>query len=254
MNSSGGLRGSASTRDLPEDVARILEEFVEAARAAFGDDLLAIVLYGSAAEGALRASSDVNVIVVLEAFERGRADRVREAVAVAHAAVRLAPMFLLREEIAAASEAFAQKFADVLRRRRVLHGNDPFAGIAIRRGALVRRLEQVLLNLTVRLRGFYVERSLHEEQLIRIVAETAAPLRTAAASLLELEGRPVVAPKEALRIVVSELSGTSAAVLARLSEARERRELPPGAAADTILALIELTRRLHARVRALPAS
>src|SRR5206468_2852875 len=42
----------------PEVVARVLDDFVAAARDAFADDLVAIVLFGSAAEGALRATSD----------------------------------------------------------------------------------------------------------------------------------------------------------------------------------------------------
>ena len=99
-------------------------------------------------------------------------------------------MFLLREEVEPATQAFAQKFADVLRRRRVLYGADPFAGVAIPRAALIARLAQVLLNLTLRLRAVYVERSLREEQVARAIADAAGPLRTCAASILELEGRP----------------------------------------------------------------
>jgi predicted nucleotidyltransferase len=45
----------ALLHDLPGDVARVLAEFVDAARGAFGDELVSVVLYGSAAEGALRA-------------------------------------------------------------------------------------------------------------------------------------------------------------------------------------------------------
>src|SRR2546427_11219458 len=103
------------TRDLPAEVARALDDFVAAAREAFGDALESVVLFGSAAEGALRATSDVNVILVLTAFERARADRVREAFRAAHAAIDLRAMFLLRDEIAAAAEAFAQKFGDIRR-------------------------------------------------------------------------------------------------------------------------------------------
>jgi hypothetical protein len=46
--------------NLPPRVQEVLRDFVEAARGAFGPDLRAVVLYGSAAEGRLRATSDVN--------------------------------------------------------------------------------------------------------------------------------------------------------------------------------------------------
>lgn len=237
--------------DLPEVVARVLEDFVAAARQAFGHDLDAVVLYGSAAEAALRSTSDVNLILVLSAFDQAKADRLRGAFETAHAAVRLGVMFILREEIAAAAEAFAQKFADVLRRRRVLYGADPFAAVTIPRPALVTRLNQVLLNLTLRLRAVYVERSLREEQIIRVIAETAAPLRTSAAGLLELEGQSAPSPKEALRALAAQLPGDDwPSVIARLSEAREGR-LSGEVAGETLIRLIELTRHMRARVRQL---
>src|SRR3989441_11959745 len=127
-----------------------------AAREAFGDDLVSVVLFGSAAEGALRATSDVNLIVILRAFDRARADAVRDAARVAHAAAGLRAMFLLREEVEQAAAAFAQKFADVRRRHRVLWGEDPFARLAVPRAALAARTNQVLLNLALRLRAQYV--------------------------------------------------------------------------------------------------
>src|SRR6185436_12825509 len=111
---------STGLPDLPPAVARVLEGVVEAARQGLGDDLRAVVLFGSAAEGKLRATSDVNVIFVLARFEAARIDGLRDAFRSAHAAAQLEPMFLLQEEVAAAVEAFAVKFADVLRRRRVI--------------------------------------------------------------------------------------------------------------------------------------
>ncbi len=46
----------------------MLDAVVDAARRAFGDDLRSIVLFGSAAEGRLRATSDVNLMLVLRRF------------------------------------------------------------------------------------------------------------------------------------------------------------------------------------------
>ena len=242
----------AALRDLPEVVARVLDDFVAAARDAFADDLVAIVLFGSAAEGALRATSDVNVIVILRAFERARADALRGALRVAQAAAGVRVMFLRHDEIEAAAAAFAQKFADIKRRHRVLWGEDPFARLTMPRAAVIARGTQVLLNLALRLRAQYVERSLREEQLVSVIAEAAAPLRTAAATILELEGGPVVAPKEALQRLAGALGAPDwQTTLTRMSEARETRALPPGAAGETTLALADLAQRLRARLAAL---
>jgi predicted nucleotidyltransferase len=242
----------AAVKDLPLPVAQALADFVTASRDAFGDGLRAVVLYGSAAEGRLRATSDVNVILVLSSFGREDVDRLRGALQAAHAAVRLSPMFLLEGEIASAADAFAAKFSDVLRRRRVLFGHDPFAGLAVPRAAALARLKQSLLNLALRLRAAYALRSLREEQLARVVADAAGPLRANAATLLDLEGVRAPSPREALRTVAA-ASGEEELrrAMDRLSEARETGVLPPGEAAPTLFALIGLAERMRARAERL---
>jgi hypothetical protein len=238
--------------NIPDGVRGALESFVTAAKEAFGGDLRSIVLYGSAAEGRMRATSDVNVIVVLARFDRTKVDALREPFRFANAAVGLTAMFLLEEEVREAAQEFAQKFADVRRRRVVLFGDDPFASLEIPRQALVRRVQQVLLNLTLRLRELYVERSLREEQAALTIAEVTGPLRTSAAAILELEGRGTFAPKEALEALVAELGRPELeALLPHLSEARERRALPAGRAAETFFATLELARALQQRAQTL---
>lgn len=97
-------------------------------------------------------------------------------------------------------ESFGQKFSDVVRRHRVLHGPDPFAGVHVSRAAVIVRLKQVLLNLMLRLREAYVERGSMPERVAELIADSAGPLRSCAATMLELEGKPAAHPKEALAI------------------------------------------------------
>ncbi len=243
---------SAALQDLPGPVQRVLEDFVGAASSALGGGLRSIVLYGSGAEGKLRATSDVNVMLVLRDFKPERADGLREPLRTAQAAIRLRAMFLLESEVPEAVESFAQKFADLVRRHRVLYGDDPLAGVKIPRPAEIFRLRQVLLNLTLRLRSMYMSRGLREEQLAAVVADAAGPLRSCAATLLELEGRPAPSPKEALAEVAGALSreGTRE-LLAQISEAREKSVLPAGVAADALLHMIELARYLRERAEKL---
>ena len=56
---------------LPPNVRPVLTEFVEQARSAFASDLRAVVLYGSGAEGKMRAMSDVNLVLVAIRSEEG---------------------------------------------------------------------------------------------------------------------------------------------------------------------------------------
>ena len=235
---------------LPDNVNSILTSFVDSANKSFNKNLRSIVLFGSGAEGNLRPASDVNVIVVLEKFDQTAADQMREPLRLAEAAIRLRAMFLLTSEVRPASEAFAVKFADVKRRSVVLFGDDPFDELTFSREDSIFRLKQLLLNQTLRLRESYISRGLREEQLVLAIAEAAGPLRSSAATLLELEGVSISSPKEALQTLAASLpQGENLGQF--ISDARQLRTLPPGVAGPTLFHLIELTQLMLERTNAL---
>jgi len=255
LNALSNREGSpGETPDNPDkSVERVLDELVSALRTALGGDLVSVVLFGSAVAGHLRATSDVNVIVVLRSFDTGKLDAVREVFRRDRASVNLAPMFLLDSEVDLAAQSFPVKLADIARRRRVLWGADPFAQMAIPRAAEVAHLRQGLLNLLLRLRDAYIERSLRQEQLALAVAGAAGPLRSSAAALLELEGVPASTPKQALERLALELNQPNArAALAQMSEAREKGVLAPGAASAAMVDLMALTAAMLERARRVP--
>ena len=240
--------------ELPQDVAQPLAAFVEAATASLADDLVCAALFGSAAEARLRATSDVNLMLVLRRFDRARIDELREPLRLAHALVRLEAMFVLESELADAAEAFAVKFSDIASRHRILAGRDVLAGLAPTRTALRNRVRQVLLNYILRTRERYALTSLREEQLAGLVADSASPLRSAAEAILQLEGRPAASPKEALALVARELGGEKwHDLLARMTAARESARLDPGVAGGTVLALLDLAQALRERAASIPA-
>jgi predicted nucleotidyltransferase len=239
--------------DLPEPTARALDDFLAAARTSLGGDLSSAVLFGSAAEGALRPESDVNVVLVLKTFPEKGVGELRGALRAAQAAARLEVMFLLESEIAEAADAFAVKFADIGRRRRVLFGNDPFATLNVPEDALRRRLSQSLLNLALRLREAWALHGGHDDEAARTAANFTGPLRAAAASILSLEGAPVPPPKEALRRVAATLPGDGwPALVESLSAVRERRPLAPGEAGRILGRLPALASLLRERARGAP--
>jgi predicted nucleotidyltransferase len=190
--------------------ARALGAFTLQAREVFAEDLVAIVLFGSAAEGRLRETSDVNLIVVLSKVDPERLKAIGDAYRLAHAAIRLSAMFIRESEIAVASDAFAVKFADIAARHVVLEGRDPFAGLTISREAQRRRLHQVLVNLVLRLREHYALASKYEDQLARAAADAVGPLRAAAATLLTLESGAPAEPRAALDRLAADMGKTAA--------------------------------------------
>ena len=235
---------------LPSSVSAGLDALVEAFTRLLGDDLVSLTLFGSAAEGRLRASSDVNVLVVVREGDAAVLAALRQDVRKARLAIGLEPMIIREDELAEAASAFAEKFADARGRRRVLAGKDVLASLEIPREALKARLAQSLLNMLLRLRRALVQLPGTDDRAAAVLSEMAGPLRGCAHALLELEGGSTVSPREALAAV----AGADAALaqsVARLSEAREARAMPADAADEALRRLIVLTQSMRTRLAAL---
>jgi hypothetical protein len=243
--------GVARLEGLPPHIATVLSAFIAETRNACAADLVSIVLFGSAVDGTLGPSSDVNMLLVLRSFVPDRIARIRDALLTAEAAIKLRVMFLLEVETTAAVELFAQKFADILRRHRVVYGADTLSSIVVPREAEKFRLRQILLNLTLRLREAFVLRGERPEQVARILADAFGPLRAAAATLLELEGSPPQKNAgEALELLASNFGPGGRDAVAQLSAAHDKGLAPQKP--DALFEVIELAMRLGQRAARLP--
>jgi hypothetical protein len=214
--------------DLPVAVGVVLEEFVATLLQATGPRLDSVILFGSAAEGRLRSTSDVNLLVVAEGLTLPGLDATRTALQAGRSAAGLTVMFLEKNELANAAEAFAVKFMDIKARHRVLYGKSPLDSFEITRDAALRRVRQVLLNLTVRLRERYVIDGDHEERLARILADITGPIRASAATLIALRAGRTLAPKAALEEIFAG-DDSWGSCLSGLSAVHRDEHLPPGA-------------------------
>src|SRR5690349_16098156 len=248
MNSSKALEAP----QLPPTVNQVLTEFLSAAKESLGRDLLSAVLYGSAAEGKLRSTSDVNLVFVLSSFEQTKVDVLRAPLRIAQSAIQLRPMFLLREEVPQAALAFASKFADILRRRVILYGNDPFISIAIPQEARILELKQQILNQILRLRALYLSRSLRKEQLSLVIAHAVGPLRSSAAALLEIQDSPAISAQQALERLGSELGVPNwSQTVALLSGLQDSPVASAEKVTNLFFTILDFARRMQLRVETL---
>jgi hypothetical protein len=236
--------------NLPADVREWLSRISAALIRSFAADLRSLILFGSAAEGRMRASSDVNLLVVLNRLNVDRLNAVAELIQAGSAAVELHPMFMLFSEFPLAVEAFAVKFDDIAHRHVLLYGVDPFGNLVIPRAVLIGRIQQVLLNLALRARTSYAVNRNRETALAVAVAEAAAPLRRSAQAILEMRGSPSASPKESLEVLAAELGGW-AEDLQNLTRARQELQLPAGTAGALLLRLAALAEAMQAPAAAL---
>jgi hypothetical protein len=130
-----------------------LDELVTQLRAAYGDDLHSVVLYGSAAAGEhIPKRSDYNVLVIAKSLS---AEKLRAAAAVGaawSASGSPPPMTLTLEEWRASSDIFAMEYADILERHKVLFGEAPFGGVTVSRSDLRLQVEREAMGKLLQIR------------------------------------------------------------------------------------------------------
>lgn len=101
-----------------------LENLVSQLRVAFGPDLRAVVLYGSAAGGEhLPRKSDYNVLVLVDSLPANRLAAASAATKAWSDDGNPAPLTLTIDEWHGSSDIFPMEYADVLERHRVLFGD-----------------------------------------------------------------------------------------------------------------------------------
>src|SRR3989442_15774605 len=143
-----------------------LSTFVERLRAALGDDLVSVVLFGGAARGVFDpAASDANVMLVLRQVSLPLLDRVANAADAVRREFALSLLMLTESDLADSCEVFPTKFLDIRRHHEILWGRDVAGALVVPRERLERQARRELMNLHLRLRQAYLESRRRPEQL-----------------------------------------------------------------------------------------
>src|SRR5690349_1385256 len=130
-----------------------LEGFVARVRAAYGADLVTVVLYGSAAGRDYHGpDSGHNVLVLARDVNTTHLRAMSSVVQEWMKAGNPPPLLLTTAEWRSSSDVFALEYADVLERHRVLAGEFPVQGIQVRRADIRQQLETEAMGKLLRLR------------------------------------------------------------------------------------------------------
>ncbi|WP_437736085.1 nucleotidyltransferase domain-containing protein [Sorangium sp. So ce1335] len=188
MNEGTIARGSAVSR-LPAPVQARLVELKESLERALGDELVCLLVYGSAARGGYReGQSDVDLMVVLREATRERLDAIANALRLARYAARIEAMILTAAEIPQAADVFPLLYDDIRRCHALLAGRDPFSALVIDGRNRRLRVEQELREAQIRLRRAVVDGMGSDEALRGAVLRKVKQIRGPLHALLGLRG------------------------------------------------------------------
>ncbi len=232
-----------------------LTEFVRDVQELYGDDLLAVFLYGSAAIGEhVPGRSDFNVAVVLSsvtpALLRKASGRLRAWTRRGFAT----PIFFDPEFLRGATDAFPIELLDMRAHHRPLWGPDLLADLRIRPGPLRRQCEHELRRTLVKLRQAYVESANSPRDLESVLASAASGLVVLARTLLFLAQADTSGGTHAVLDRAEHHFGVSTTHLRKVWQLRRGEIRVAGSELERLYqAVLEEFQRLVQVVDALPA-
>ncbi len=204
-----------------------VEAFAGRLRAAVGDNLVAAVLYGSAARGTyVKGRSDLNVLVVLR---DASAEALRPAARVLAdwtKAGEPAPLVFSEAEWRASADVFPIEVEDMREAHRLLEGADVFAGLPTARADLRQELEREVRGKLLRLRTEYAAAAPSGKALGRLLLGSASTFLVLLRAVVRLAGR--VPPREPAALVraAEEVAGLDAAAFEWVVGRLEGKAMP----------------------------
>ncbi len=233
-----------------------LTQLVEKLQAAYGENLVSVVLYGSAASGEHHARfSDFNVLCVLTRLTPRDLAAGEDIFRWWREQGSPAPLLLTEAEMEKSTDCFAIEFFDIKRQHVLLYGRDVISGLAIG-GAFYRaQVEHDLRAKLLRLRQKACGTVSDKKLLLRLLLDSLSTFCVLFRHALALAGEEAPLKKRETIERAGERFGFNPRPFLELLEVREERLKPRQVDAAALLgpylegigAAIEGVDRLEAR-------
>lgn len=167
-----------------------LDDLVSQLRAAFGAELRAVVLYGSAAAGGgehVPKKSDYNVLVLVESLDASRLLAASAAVKAWSDAGNPAPLTLTLNEWRGSADIFPMEYADILERHKVLAGELP-TDVRVDQEHLRLELEHEAMGTLLQLRRAALAAGNDTRAQIELLEAASSTVMVVFRALLRLRG------------------------------------------------------------------
>lgn len=214
-----------------------LEELVEQLQRAYGDQLRAVVLYGSAVAGEhIGDKSDYNVLVIAESLPLAS---LRAASAIARAwkeAGNPAPLTFTLAEWRSSADIFPMEYADILEHHKVLFGEDPLAGISVNPSDLRLEVEQQTMGKLLHLRKESMAAGRDSKLQLALLERSLSTLMVLFRAVSRLCGEAPSRNYKTLAESVAARAGFDASPVIRVVQHVRGKEKIPKAEADSVLA------------------
>ncbi len=182
--------------NFPPKVNAEISAFIQNLKKIYAEDLVSIILYGSASSGEfVPGHSNLNVLVVLKSTELSS---LKKAAKIIKRCVNLYPLFLTKDYICSSVDVFPIEFIDMQENYRVLYGEDFLKELTVDLKNLRFQCEQELKGRLLNLKQLYLRLGDRPEKLKEPLLKSFTSILHILRNALRLKGTKPAYQKEAL--------------------------------------------------------
>jgi predicted nucleotidyltransferase len=216
---------------------KLINEFVERMRRAAGTNLLAMILYGSAAAGDYVADhSDVNLLCVLRETSFASIEALAPAIAWWKKKKHREPLLMSAEEMRRSADLFSIEFLDMRRHYRVLWGEDVLKTLEIPMRLHRAQVEYELREKTILLRQRLLMVSGNADAKWDLLLRSLPAFGTLFRHALIALGDAGAGSKREVAAALAGKLGIDASAFGELLDVRERKAERKSAQVDEVFA------------------
>ena len=209
------------------DIEKLLAQLVERLNKAYGDRLVSLVLYGSAATGNHQDKfSDLNILCVLSRITTLELEQSEPIFRWWREQDSPAPLLLSEHEIATSTDCFPIEFHDIQARNQLLAGRDVVSSLKIDYSFYRARVEYELRAKMLRLRQKAAAILSDNDALLRLMADSVSTFATLARHSLILAGGEAKWGKRDVFAACQEKFGLDPSPFGTLLDLREGTKKP----------------------------
>jgi hypothetical protein len=206
---------------------KVLNQLVERLQKAYGERLVSVVLYGSAAADDHQGRfSDFNVLCVITETTPRELAAGEETFRWWRQQGSASPLLLTEEELASSVDCFAIEFNDIKRRHRILYGKDVVTPLELDNAFYRAQVEHDLRAKLLRLRQKACGMMSDSDLLRRLLLDSVSTFCVLFRHALALQGVDTPATKRGVIESARQHFGIDALPFERLLDVREERVKP----------------------------
>ena len=168
------------------------ETFTELIQQALGDQLIAVVLYGSFAAGDyIEGQSDYNILLLAKEWRSVDLDTMRAPLEKWLKAGNPAPLCFTPDRFKDAADVFPMEMLDIAESHRVLYGEDPVKDIKVDLTHLRHQVEFELRSKLLKLRQTYLQLRKPDKDLHQLLIDSLSSFQAVCRGALRLFSKEI---------------------------------------------------------------